>query len=151
MDARFEDGADQPLRLMAQSAEDVAVMSALLQDAVFPIGEMKWDRKRRRFAVMVNRFRWEDVAAAEAGQRGYERVQAVLVVEGVLSVQTQGIDRGDRDTVLSVLALDFVEGRLTLTLAGDGAVALDVDALDVSLQDVTRPYLAPSGKVPSHG
>jgi Protein of unknown function (DUF2948) len=150
-DARFEDGADQPLRLMAQSADDVPVMSALLQDSVFPIGEMSWDRKRRRFALMVNRFRWEDVAAAEAGKRGYERVRCVLVVEGVTSVQTQGIDRGDRDTVLSVLALTYVDGRLTLTLAGDGAVALDVEDVDLSLQDVTRPYLAPSGKVPSHG
>ena len=41
-------------------------------------------------------------------------------------------------------------GRLTLTLAGDGAVALDVEALDVRLDDVTRPYRAPSGKVPRH-
>lgn len=150
MDARFEDGADRPLRLMAQSAEDVAVLSALLQDAVFPISEMTWDAKRRRFALLVNRFRWEDRDAAEAGKRGYERVQAVLVVEGVASVRSQGIDRGDKDTVLSVLALAFSEGRLTLTLAGDGVIALLVEAVDVSLQDVTRPYLAPSGKVPLH-
>jgi Protein of unknown function (DUF2948) len=149
-DARFEDGADQPLRLIAQSVEDVPVLSALLQDAVFPIGEMSWDRKRRRFAVMVNRFRWEDRDSAEAGKRGYERVQAVLVVEGVMSVRTQGVDRGDRDMVLSVLAMEYADGRLTLMLAGDGAVALDVDALDLSLQDVTRPYLALSGKAPSH-
>jgi Protein of unknown function (DUF2948) len=104
---------------------------------------------------MVNRFRWEDRDAAEAGRRAYERVQAVLVVEGVLSVKSQGIDRAERDTVLSVLALGFDvgaegAGRLTLTLAGDGAIALEVEALDVSLQDVTRPYLAPSGKAPSH-
>ncbi len=155
MDARFEDGADLPLRLMAQGAQDVPVLSALLQDAVFPMGEMTWDRRRRRFALMVNRFRWEDRDAAAAGHRGYERVQAVLVVEGVLSVQSQGIDRSDRDTVLSVLDLAFVAGdegagRLILTLAGDGAIGLEVEALDLSLQDVTRPYLAPSGKVPSH-
>ena len=155
MDARFEDGADLPLRLMAQGAQDVPVLSALLQDAVFPMGEMTWDRRRRRFALMVNRFRWEDRDAAAAGHRGYERVQAVLVVEGVLTVQSQGIDRSDRDTVLSVLDLAFVAGdegagRLILTLAGDGAIALEVEALDLSLQDVTRPYLAPSGKVPSH-
>jgi hypothetical protein len=41
-------------------------------------------------------------------------------------------------------------GVLTLVLAGDGAVALEVEALDVTLQDVTRPYLAPSGKAPDH-
>jgi hypothetical protein len=57
--------------------------------------------------------------------------------------------------VLSLLALDFAPGndgtgRLTLTLAGDGAIALDVEALEVRLDDVTRPYRAPSGKVPRH-
>jgi hypothetical protein len=37
-----------------------------------------------------------------------------------------------------------------LTLAGDGAIRLSVEALDVTLKDVTRPYVAPSGKLPGH-
>jgi hypothetical protein len=41
-------------------------------------------------------------------------------------------------------------GRLTLVLAGDGAVALDVETLEVTLRDVTRPYVAVSGKAPDH-
>ncbi len=103
----------------------------------------------------MNRFRWEDRAAADRAGRAYERVQALLVVDDVLSVRTQGIDRADRDTVLSLLDLAWTPGEdgtgiLTLTLAGDGAVALDVEALEVTLRDVTRPYLAPSGKAPSH-
>jgi hypothetical protein len=41
-------------------------------------------------------------------------------------------------------------GRLTLTFAGDGALALEVEAINLALRDVTRPYQAPSGKTPSH-
>ncbi len=41
-------------------------------------------------------------------------------------------------------------GRILLVLAGDGAVALEVEALEVVLRDVTRPYAAPSGRVPDH-
>jgi len=57
--------------------------------------------------------------------------------------------------VLSLLSLDWQEGedgtgRITLMLAGDGAVAVDVECIDVALRDVTRPYLAPSRKVPDH-
>jgi hypothetical protein len=37
-----------------------------------------------------------------------------------------------------------------LTLAGDGALALEVEALEVTLKDVTRPYAAPSGHAPGH-
>lgn len=154
-DARFEDGAETPLRVTAQDAEDLRVISALCQDAVLPATEMRWDRRRRRFAVLLNRFRWEDRAAAEAARRPYERARALMVVEGVLAVRSFGIDRKDADLVLSLLSLDWAAGEdgagtLTLVLAGDGAVALSVEALDLSLQDVTRPYRAPSAKAPSH-
>ena len=155
-DARFEDGAEAALRLVAQDTEGLAVLSALVQDAVFPITEMNYAVKKRRFALLLNRFRWEDRGAAEAGKRGYERVQSLLVFEDVLNVQSQGLERGETDTVLSVLSMSFVAGedgtgRVELVLAGDGAIALAVEALDASLRDVSRPYLAPSGRVPDHG
>ena len=154
-DARFQDGGEAPLRLVAQDAEDMKIVAALVQDAVLPVTELKYDAKRHRFALMLNRFRWEDRAQAEQVGRAYERVRSVLVVEDVRKVQSFGFDRADKDLVLSVLSMSFEPGedgtgRLTLTLAGDGAVALDVEALDVRLDDVTRPYRAPSGKVPTH-
>ena len=155
-DARFEEGGEAPLRLVAQDAEDLKVLSTLVQDAVLPATELAFDARRRRFALLLNRFRWEDRVEAERVGRAYERVRSVLVVEDVQKVQSFGFDRADKDLVLSLLSLDFAVdaeggGRLTLTLAGDGAVALDVEALDVRLDDVTRPYRAPSGKVPQHG
>ncbi len=154
-DARFEDGGEAPLRLVAQDAEDLKVISTLLQDAVLPVTEMTFDARRRRFALLLNRFRWEDRAEAENLGRSYERVRSLLVVEDVRKVQTTGFDRADGDLVLSLLSMEFVPGddgtgRLTLTLAGDGAIALEVEALDLRLDDVTRPYRAPSGKVPKH-
>lgn len=150
-DARFEDGAARPLRLIAETAEDVSVISGLVQDAVFPVGEMSWRAGKRRFAILVNRFRWEDAAP----KRAAERAQAVLAFDDVLRVSTQGLDREDADTVLSLLAIAWQPaedgaGRFELTLAGDGAIALDVECVNVTLQDVTRPYLAPSGKMPEH-
>lgn len=154
-DASFEDGREAPLRLKALDAEDLGVIAALVQDAVFPAAEMRWDRKTRRFAILLNRFRWEDAPNAKARKRSYERVQAVLAVEDVMRVQSQGVDKSDPDMVFSLLAMAFVPGedgggRVELTLAGDGVIALDVEALEVILQDVTRPYVAPSNKVPSH-
>ncbi len=154
-DARFEDADEGPLRLIAQDAEGLSVLSTLLQDAVFPITEMTYAAKRRRFALLLNRFRWEDREAAERQKRGFERVQSLLVFEDVLSVQSQGIDRKDADTVLSLLSISFVPtefgaGRIELILAGDGTIALQVEALDATLRDVSKPYLAPSRHVPTH-
>lgn len=150
-DARFEDGADRPLRLRAFDGEDLKVLSSLVQDAVFAAGGMRWDRRARRFAVLVNRFRWEDAGRGD----GYERVQSILVIEDAMAVRSQGIDPKDREVVLSLLALSFEPGedgtgRVVLTLAGDGAVAVEVEALEVVLRDVTRPWAAPSGRAPVH-
>ena len=43
-DARFEDAGEAPLYLKAEDAEGVPVISALVQDAAFPISELRWDR-----------------------------------------------------------------------------------------------------------
>lgn len=150
-DARFEDGGEAPMALRALDADDLKVISTLVQDSIFPISEMTWDRRRRRFALLINRFRWEDGVSQQAP----ERVQAVLVIEDALKIASQGIDRSDADLVLSLLALDWAPaedgtGRITLVLAGDGAIAIDVETIEVTLKDVTKPYLAPSGQTPRH-
>lgn len=154
-DARFEDGGDRPLNLGALDGEDLQVLSSLAQDAVFPSSEMRWLAGERRFAVLLNRFRWEDLRTAEVRQRNVERVQALLVIENVEAVSSQGVARGDADTILSLLSITFepgadADGAVILTLAGDGAIRLKVEALEVSLKDVTRPYLAPSKQAPTH-
>ena len=154
-DARFEDGAEQGLSLKAEAPEDVAILSALVQDAVFPIEEMHWDSKGRRLALLVNRFRWEDRATAEAVGRPYERARALLVIGGVTALVSQGIDRTASGTILSLLSLEWEAGadgagQIVLTLAGDGAIRARAECIDVTLRDVTRPYVAPSRHMPHH-
>jgi len=151
-DARFEDGREVPLYLGAFDVDDLQVISSLAQDAVFPVTEMTWRAGDRRFALLLNRFRWEDELRT---QHAPERVQSLLVVDNVLGVASQGIDRSDADTVLSLLSVGFEStgdgaGFLTLILAGDVAIRLEIEALEVTLKDVTRPYRAASGKAPRH-
>jgi hypothetical protein len=113
---------------------------------------MRWTRREGRFALLLNRMRWEDKGA---GRHAPERVQSVLMFANVQGVSSQGVPKGDADTILSLLNIAFEEtdapsGHVILTLAGDGAIRLSVEALDVTLKDVTRPYVAPSGKLPGH-
>jgi hypothetical protein len=150
-DASFTDADEGPLRLRALDAQDLQVISALVQDAVVPVSEVSFLPKQRRLAALVNRFRWEGPI------RPPERVRTILVAENVSAVRSQGVDPRDKDTVLSILALtwepagdDDSAGRLLITLAGDGVIEVAAEALEVTLQDVTRPYLAPSRKVPQH-
>lgn len=154
-DARFEDGDDKPLRLIAADADDLQVISTLSQDAVCQSSEMTWRKGARQFAILINRFRWEDQATAQRIGRAAERVQSILAIDDALHVSSQGIAPGDADTILSLLNVGFEPaddgaGSMILTFAGDGAVKVDVEAINVTLQDVTRPYVAPSGKSPHH-
>jgi hypothetical protein len=154
-DARFEDGAEAPVRLAAETAEDLAVVSALVQDAVTSVEDVAWTPKRRRLSVLVRRFRWEDAAAAARQGRPFERVQSLLTVAGALKVQASGVDPADRQTALAVLSVGFEPGEdgsgtVRLILAGDGEIAVEVECLDVTLADVSRPYLAQAVRAPSH-
>ncbi|ATG49905.1 hypothetical protein CEW89_18005 [Celeribacter ethanolicus] len=154
-DARFEDGGERPLALKAMDADDLTVISALVQDAIVPMGEISYDATHRRFALLINRFRWEDVEAAERRGRPVERVQAVLLFDDVMAARSSGVPTGDKQMILSLLAVAFTPsedgmGTVEITLAGDGAIALQVEALDVTLKDVTRPYVAPSHHIPKH-
>ncbi len=151
-DARFEDGREAPLNLGALDADDLKVISSLVQDAVFPASEMRWHQKGARFALLLNRVRWEDGGKT---RHAAERVQSVLMFNNVQRVSTQGVTKGDSDTILSLLQIEFNEtdapsGDVILTLAGDGAIRLTVEALEVTLKDVTKPYVAPSHKLPEH-
>jgi hypothetical protein len=154
-DARFEDGAERPLRLRAETPDDLAVIAALVQDAVAQTSEIAWARRHHRFALLINRFRWEDADAAAREGRPFERVQALLSIDGVLKARANGVDPRDRDLVLALLSLAFEPaadgaGTLRLMLAGDGEIALDVECLDVTLADVSRPYLARARAAPKH-
>jgi len=153
-DARFADGAERPLALRAFDTDDLAVISTLVQDAVLTGADLTWDRRARRFVLLLNRFRWEDADAARRQGRPPERARAILSIEDVRAVQTQGVAR-DPGTVLSLLSLSWDQGaegtgRVVITFSGDGALAVNAEALEVTLRDVTRPYVAPSGRIPEH-
>lgn len=154
-DARFEDASDGPLKLVATTPEDLSVISALTQDGVVQTSDIAWMKRARQFALLVNRFRWEDEAAAKATGRPLERVQSLLVFDSVLDVQSAGVDPNDKDLVLSLIGVAFeagedAEGSVVLTFSGDGSLRLSVECLDVRLKDVSQPYVARAQTVPSH-
>lgn len=154
-DATFEDGGEHPIRLKAEAPEDLPVISALLQDGVAQTSEISWAVRHHRFAVLINRFRWEDCDRAKAQGRPFERVQSMLVIESALKVAATGIDPMDKDMVMSLLALEFEAGEdgvgvMKLILAGDGEIAVSVECVDVMLSDVSRPYVARAQDVPHH-
>lgn len=130
----------KPLRLIAEDADDLTVISAAIQDAVTKAENLKYEPRRHRFSIELNRFRWEE--AAGAGRKAPKiRVRSLLAFDGVLSVKSLGVTRADPDLVYSLLNIEFAPddeppgGTVRLLFAGDGELALKVEALDVTLLD----------------
>lgn len=138
-----------PLRLLAEDADDLAILAAAAQDALMRLGDVSFDRKARRFAAFVNRFRWE---AAESSRN--ERVRAALSFEGVLAVRTRHVRQGAPDALASILSLSFLPaaeppgGEVRVVLAGGGEIALEVECLDALLMDVSPAW--PTPRRPDH-
>ena len=154
-DAGFNDELDRPLNLGAQDAEDLQVISSLIQDAVLTVNEINWNRMERQTVFLLKRFRWEDVELAKQQGRDPERVKSLLVIQNATGLASHGIDRKQTDAILSLMSLEFSGaedgvGDMILTFSGDGAMKVQIDGLDITLRDVTRPYVAPSKQVPHH-
>lgn len=126
------------LKLRAEEAADLEVVSAAVQDAVFTVQDAQWRKAARRFTIALQRFRWE---ASDAAGKG-ERVPAVLAVEGVLSVKARKVALGRPQAVASILSLQFEPaaeppgGVLVLVLAGGGEIAVEVECVDLVLGDI---------------
>jgi Protein of unknown function (DUF2948) len=128
------------LRLAAIDAEDLAVISAHVQDAVLKVGDMTYLPREHRFVVAMNRFIWEK---AEGRRPTYERRRAALTFDRVNSAKLSRIDRTRPDAVLELLAVEFAAiaddepgGIVTLIFAGGAAVQLAVEVIEVRLADL---------------
>lgn len=133
------------LQLLAEDQDDLAVISAALQDAVAKVGDIVFEAKARRLTIAFNRFRWEGAAR--------QRVRSALQLGGVLSVQARKIRRDRRDGVLELLAISFEPeeapgGLLTFSFAGGGDLRVRIECVDAVLADISQPW--PTPREPAH-
>lgn len=127
------------LKLAARDAEDLAVISAVLQDALIPVSEMAYLPEERRFVLVANRFRWER-APATARSRRRERRLAGLSIGGVSAVRHRGFRLQERDRILLLLAIRQVDGALQLDFAGGASIRLESEDILCHLDDLSEPW-----------
>lgn len=146
IDVAQEESQGQPnLRLAGEDGDDLSIMSAAVQDAIFKIRDIVFDQKTRRFSLALNRFRWE-----KAGRHApYWRVRAALSFSSVIGVQTLKLRKDAPEATGVILSIGFVPGPeapaglIVLNLAGGGMIRLDVECVDAVLLDVGTPWATP--------
>ena len=137
------------LKLAALDEDDLAIVSAHLQDAIVRVGDLAYLRAEQRFALLARRFDWEN-APGNPSQRRLTGVH----FNRVRAVRTRGIERTNPDAVLNLLAITFVvdqapSGTATLMFSEGGAVQLDLECIEAGMKDLGPVW--GGGERPGHG
>ncbi|MER2535315.1 MAG: DUF2948 family protein [Rhizobiaceae bacterium] len=135
------------LKLVALDGDDLAIVSAHVQDAVLKVADIEFWKKKGVFVLPMYRFAQEK--APRLSNPNAERRNSVLTFGRVRGVRAQGIPRDRPDTVLSLLALRFEEsdapaGSVDLAFSGGGTIRLDVECVEASLADLGGAWAASS-------
>jgi hypothetical protein len=134
------------LRLSALDVEDLAVISTHMQDAILLVGDMSFNPKRGQFALVANRYAWDE-------SENRQRRRTGLHFDRVTAAKTLNIDLAEKDEVLSLLSISFAEtdppsGEVLLTFSGGGTVRLIVECLECQMADLGPAWEA--ANTPSH-
>lgn len=136
----------EPLRLTALDAEDLAVVSAHLQDAILKASDVAFLPKDERLAMVVNRFNWSEAP------RQLERRRAGVRIDRVKRVTRLNFTTGD--TVHSLLAVVFhpaeeaPAGTIELVFSGGMGLKAEVECIEVMLEDLGPAW--ETSRMPAH-
>src|SRR5260370_17384736 len=129
------------LRLRAEDADDLAVISACLQDARVSVRDLADDREARSFVFVANRFRWEAGAEGEAAR--FERTLCGVAFGEVEGVAYRGFHRSEEDRILCLLAIrpnpTASGGTIVLDFSGAPAIPLPPSAIRCHPRDLADP------------
>ena len=126
------------LKLIALDADDLAVISAHVQDARVQTSDIVWRQGEKRLVVGMSRLDWEQTLAGETSPR---RLIAALRFDRVLACKSRNIDLEATPAALELLGIEFYPaeapgGSAVLLFAQGGALRLDVECLECELTDL---------------
>lgn len=131
------------LKLRAEDEEDIAVISAILQDALVAVADMAYVEEDRRFVLMASRLR------REGSTPDLERIRCAIRFDDVNVVQRQRFSPRDPDRILVLLAIrEDDDGALRIDFAGGAGVRLEVGRILCHLEDLGEPW--PTRQEPRH-
>jgi Protein of unknown function (DUF2948) len=135
------------LKLIALDADDLAVISAHVQDAHVQPVDIIWRQAEKRLVIGMNRLDWEQTLS---GQTEPRRLVAALRFDRVLACKSRNIDLAKPDTTLELVGIEFHDadgpaGSALLMFSSGGAIRLDVECLECELTDLGPEELAGEG------
>jgi hypothetical protein len=138
--------ASDQLKLIALDADDLAVISAHVQDARVQVSDIVWRQDEKRLVVGMSRLDWEQTLSGGTAPR---RLIAALRFERVLACKSRQIDLAQPEATLELVGIEFHPaeppgGSALLLFNHGGALRLDVECLECELTDLGTDELGTS-------
>lgn len=131
------------LKLRAEDPDDLAVISACLQDALVPVRDLAYDPDDRTFVLVANRFRWEDGLRQAAEEGGFRRILCGVTFREVAGVSYTGFRRSNDGRILSLLAIRYEDGAVRLEFSGGASIRLEIARILCHARDLGEPWPTP--------
>lgn len=127
-----------PLKLIALDADDLAVISAHVQEARIQSSDIIWRQDQKRLVIGLSRLDWEEALAGETSPR---RLISALRFDRVLACKSRNIDPSASQALLELVGIEFCPGQAPggcalLMFSHGGALRLDVECLECELTDL---------------
>ena len=136
------------LKLIAQDDEQLTIISSLAQDSIIKSNEMGYDKKTKRFALLMNRYRHEE--------ENPSRIRTAIHFDYVDSVKSVGIDKETNDDILVLQAIRFEvkskpSGSIFLEFSNNKSITFHVESIEAFLTDMGEPWKIPNKPVHDEG
>ena len=142
------DEVDAPLKLRAEDADDLAVLSTCLQDALVPVRDLAYVPDQQIFVFVANRFRWESRLRSSPGEAERQRILCAVTFSTINSVSYRGFRRSDEDRILALLAIrsEATGGggaAIHLEFSGGAAIRFEAARVLCHTKDLGDPWPTP--------
>lgn len=125
-------------KLAALDEDDLAVISAHVQNSAVVAGDILWRPGENRLVIGMRRPDCEQILAGECTPR---RLISALRFDRVLSCKSRDIDMSATDLALTLLGLEFYPGKkpggqVLMLFTSGGVLRLEVECLECELADL---------------
>ena len=120
-------------KIIAQSPEDLRVISALCSEAKIKQSQIKFLRSNKVFILPLERENKESLGTSQ-------KINSILKFEFIENSKSKNIDQNEKENILQLLAIDLFKKdnnfEIVLLFLNNAAITLSAEIVEATLEDV---------------
>ncbi len=122
-------------KIIAQSQQDLQVISACCEGGKIKINEIKYLPKNKIFLFLVDRI-------AREKENSKEKVKSIVKFEYIENSKSKNIDHSNPDNFIELMAINIFKSKknyeITLLFSNNGIITLTAEIVEVVLEDQNK-------------